>query len=209
MNENEIQNVGKEGNKKVQSNDSVEELSDFYEILFEILLIVQMIVLFIMFVFFGLNHIVLFVASITITIRMFIGVKDKRPDYFKKGLFFFIWCFVAHVIKIIFRFLLTFFIYKKHDIDNLKDMNIIETNTILWIKGFDIKLNGILTIIFLAIFMIFWIILIILFSKKKNCFNYIDQKVRNEYNKIIDEFYQDANFGGNDLNNVEIDNNGN
>lgn len=199
MKENEIENVKEEGNKKIQVNNSEEELSYFYELLFKILLIIQMIILFIMFVFFGLNHLVLFVASLTITIRMFIGVKDKRPNYFIKGLFFFIWCFVAHVIKIIFRFLLTFFIYKKHDIDNLKDMNIIETNTILWIKGFDIKLNGIWTIIILLIFMIFWIFLIILFSQKKKCFNYIDQKVRNEYNKIIDEFYQDTNIGGNDL----------
>ena len=72
--------------------------------------------------------------------------------------------FACHIIKIIFRYILTCFIYKnQNDITNLRDMNIIETKSILWIPGFDIKLDGMWTLIILILFMIYWAILIALF----------------------------------------------
>ena len=86
---------------------------------------------------------------------------------------------------------MTYFIYKKeNDITNLKDMNIIETESILWIPGFDIKLNGIWTLIILIAFMLYWLILIILFENKRNCFNHQDQKEYDEYLFLINEYYK-------------------
>ena len=86
---------------------------------------------------------------------------------------------------------MTYFTYKKeNDITNLKDMNIIETESILWIPGFDIKLNGMWTLIILICFMIYWAILIILFQSKKNCFNIFDQKEYDTYLALINEYYK-------------------
>ena len=69
-------------------------------------------------------------------------------------------------------------------------MNIIETKKILWIPGFDIKLNGIWTLIILIAFMVYWAILIALFERKRNYFNYQDQKEYEEYLSLINEFYK-------------------
>ena len=181
----------KNNNEQILKEPPYEELSSTYKMIFQILLIIQIIILFVIFVFFGLNHLVLFVASITVTIRMFLGVKNKRPNYFIKGLFLFVWCFVGHVVKIIFRYILTYFIFKNRDgISNLKDMNIIETNNILWIKSFDIKINGLWSIIIIIIFMIFWLILIILFELKKKHFDYIDNTDNETYINLINEYHQ-------------------
>ena len=144
-----------------------------------------------MLIFFRLNLLVLFIISITVAIRMFIGINNQRPNYFIKGLFLFIMSFICHVIKIIFRFILTYFVYKnKEDISDLRDMNIIETNNILWIKGFDIKINGLWSMIILILFMIYWFVLIILFEYKKKCFYYNDAKETEEYISLINQFYQ-------------------
>jgi len=187
-----------------------EGLSPTYIILFKILLIIHIIIIFIMFVFFGLNHLVLFVVSMTVTIRMYLGVKNKNSNYFIKGLFLFILCFIFHAIKIIFRFILTYFIYKnKENISNLKDMNIIVTETILWIKGFDIKLNGIVSIIIIIIFMAFWFVLIILFEIKKKNFNYPpDEKEKEIYINLINNYYQKHEFN-NQIEGVEVNINNN
>ena len=179
------------GNADNKNINSTEQLSFSFEITFKILLIIQIIIFIFMLLFFGLNHLILFIVSITVAIRMFIGINNQRPNYYIKGLFLFIMSFICHVIKIIFRFILTYFIYKnKEDISDLRDMNIIETNNILWIKGFDIKLNGLWSLIILILFMIYWIILIILFEYKKNCFYYNDAKEAEEYTSLINQFYQ-------------------
>ena len=144
-----------------------------------------------MLMFFGLNQVILFVVSMTLMIRMFIGLQNKRPQYFINCLFMFNWSFVCNLIKIIFRYLLTYFTIKKqYDISKLKDMNIIETESILWIPGFDIKLDGIWTLIILILFMVYWAILIALFESKRNCFNYQDQKEYEEYLALINEYYK-------------------
>ena len=166
-------------------------LSPGYSVVFKILLIILMIINIFMLMFFGLNQVILFVVSMTLMIRMFIGLQNKRPQYFINCLFMFNWSFVCNLIKIIFRYLLTYFTIKKHnDISKLKDMNIIETESILWIPGFDIKLDGIWTLIILILFMVYWAILIALFESKRNCFNYQDQKEYEEYLALINEYYK-------------------
>ena len=176
-----------------QNNEisSSKGLSPGYNLLFKILLIILMIINIFMLMFFGLNQVILFVVSMTLMIRMFIGLQNKRPQYFINCLFMFNWSFVCNLIKIIFRYLLTYFTIKKHnDISKLKDMNIIETESILWIPGFDIKLDGIWTLIILILFMFYWAILIALFESKRNCFNYQDQKEYEEYLALINEYYK-------------------
>ena len=170
---------------------SSEGLSPGYSVVFKILLIILMIINIFMLMFFGLNQVILFVVSMTLMIRMFIGLQNKRPQYFINCLFMFNWSFVCNLIKIIFRYLLTYFTIKKqYDISKLKDMNIIETESILWIPGFDIKLDGIWTLIILILFMVYWAILIALFESKRNCFNYQDQKEYEEYLALINEYYK-------------------
>ena len=171
-----------------------------------------MIIIFFLFVFFGLNHLILFVATLTITIRMFLGIHNKNSNYFIKGLFLFVWCFIAHAVKIIFRFILTYFIFKnRENISNLKDMNIIETESILWIKGFDIKINGLWSIIILCIFMIFWLALIIVFEMTKQRMNFIiDEKENEKYLALINNYYQTHPFdpaNNNENNNNNVNNN--
>ena len=176
-----------------QNNEisSSEGLSPGYSLVFKILLIILMIINIFMLMFFGLNQVILFVVSMTLMIRMFIGLQNKRPQYFINCLFMFNWSFVCNLIKIIFRYLLTYFTIKKqYDISKLKDMNIIETESILWIPGFDIKLDGIWTLIILILFMVYWAILIALFESKRNCFNYQDQKEYEEYLALINEYYK-------------------
>ena len=59
----------KNNNEQILKEPPYEELSSNYKIIFQILLITQIIILFAIFVFFfGLNHLVLFVTSITVTI---------------------------------------------------------------------------------------------------------------------------------------------
>ena len=172
-------------------NQNNEGLSPGYSVVFKILLIILMIINIFMLMFFGLNQVILFVVSMTLMIRMFIGLQNKRPQYFINCLFMFNWSFVCNLIKIIFRYLLTYFTIKKqYDISKLKDMNIIETENILWIPGFDIKLDGIWTLIILILFMVYWAILIALFESKRNCFNYQDQKEYEEYLALINEYYK-------------------
>ena len=172
-------------------NQNNEGLSPGYSVVFKILLIILMIINIFMLMFFGLNQVILFVVSMTLMIRMFIGLQNKRPQYFINCLFMFNWSFVCNLIKIIFRYLLTYFTIKKqYDISKLKDMNIIETESILWIPGFDIKLDGIWTLIILILFMVYWAILIALFQSKRNCFNYQDQKEYEEYLALINEYYK-------------------
>ena len=172
-------------------NQNNEGLSPGYSVVFKILLIILMIINIFMLMFFGLNQVILFVVSMTLMIRMFIGLQNKRPQYFINCLFMFNWSFVCNLIKIIFRYLLTYFTIKKqYDISKLKDMNIIETESILWIPGFDIKLDGIWTLIILILFMVYWSILIVLFESKRNCFNYQDQKEYEEYLALINEYYK-------------------
>ena len=172
-------------------NQNNEGLSPGYSVVFKILLIILMIINIFMLMFFGLNQVILFVVSMTLMIRMFIGLQNKRPQYFINCLFMFNWSFVCNLIKIIFRYLLTYFTIKKqYDISKLKDMNVIETESILWIPGFDIKLDGIWTLIILILFMVYWAILIALFESKRNCFNYQDQKEYEEYLALINEYYK-------------------
>ena len=195
--------------KNISQKDFIlNELSKTKIIIFKILLIIHIIINFFTLIFFGLNQIVLFVVSTTIIIRMYIGIKNGKPNYFTKGLFLFIMCFVCHVIKIIFRFTLTYFIFKnREDISNLKDMNIIETNTILWIKNFDIKLNGMWSLIIIIIFMIYWIILIIIFELNKKYFNYNDIEEKNNYLSLINNYYLQQN--NNQVDAVVVNNNNN
>ena len=149
------------------------ELSKGYCLAFQILLIFLMIINIFMLMFFGMNQAVLFIATMTLIIRMFIGLHNQRPKYFVNCLFLFNMSFACHIIKIIFRYTLTYFVYKKQfDMTKLKDIDIIVTESILWIPGFDIKLNGIWTLIILIAFMLYWLILIILFENKRNCFNH-------------------------------------
>ena len=184
--------VTRTGNtNNLKENNKNEEPSNTYSIIFRILLIIHMIIMFLMLVFFGLNHLILFTISMTLTIRMYLGVKNKSSNHFIKSLFLFNMCFVCHAIKIIFRFILTYFVYKtKEDISNLKDLNIIETNNILWIKGFDIKLNGIWSIIVIVLFMVYWIVLIFLFELKSDCLNLSNDADNEVYFSLINQFYQ-------------------
>ena len=177
---------------EINNKNSIEKnISVGYLLTFQILLIFHLIINIFMFMFFGMNQIVLFVITTTLIIRMFIGLNKQIYKYFINCLFLYNMSFVCHIIKIIFRFLLTYFTYKKeNDITNLKDMNIIETESILWIPGFDIKLNGMWTLIILICFMIYWAILIILFQSKKNCFNIFDQKEYDTYLALINEYYK-------------------
>ena len=166
-------------------------ISSGYLLTFKILLIIHLITNIFMLMFFGMNQVVLFVTNTTLIIRMFIGLHKHIYKYFINCLFLFNMSFVFHIIKIIFRFILTYFIYKnEYEISNLKDMNIIETESILWIPGFDIKLNGMWTLIILILFMIYWAVLIILFESKRNCFNIFDQKEYDEYLALINEYYK-------------------
>ena len=183
--------IGSLDNQNSTESSLSQELSLGYSVLFRILLLILMIINIFMLMFFGLNQVVLFVASMTLNIRMFIGLQNKRPKHFINCLFMFNTSFVCHIIKIVFRYIMTYFTIKKRtDISKLKDMNIIETTSILWIPGFDIKLNGIWTLILLSLFMAYWAILIILFECKRNCFNYQDQIEYDEYLALINEFYK-------------------
>ena len=176
-------------NKSNNENSMSQELSPGYYLLFKILLIILMIINIFMLMFFGLNQVVLFVVSITLNIRMFIGLQNKISSYFINCLFMFNMNFTCHVIKIIFRYIMTYFVYKKqNDITNLKDMNIIETKSILWIPGFDIKLNGMWTLIILILFMAYWAVLIALFENKRNSFNTFDEKEYNTYLDFINQY---------------------
>ena len=176
-------------NKSNNENSMSQELSPGYFLLFKILLIVLMIINIFMLMFFGLNQVVLFVVSITLNIRMFIGLQNKISSYFINCLFLFNMNFACHIIKIIFRYIMTYFVYKKQfDITNLKDMNIIETKSILWIPGFDIKLNGMWTLIILILFMAYWAVLIVLFENKRNSFNTFDEKEYNTYLALINQY---------------------
>ena len=166
-------------------------ISDGYLLTFKILLIVHFITNIFMLMFFGMNQVVLFVVTIILEIRMFIVLHKKIYKYFINCLFIFNMSFACHIIKIIFRYILTCFIYKnQNDITNLRDMNIIETESILWIPGFDIKLDGMWTLIILILFMIYWAILIFLFESKRNCFDIFDQKEYDEYLTLINEYYK-------------------
>ena len=183
--------IGSLGNQNNNENKFSQELSQEYCVLFKVLLLILIVINIFMLLFFGLNQVILFIATITLIIRMFIGLQNKRPKYFVDCLFMFNMCFACHIIKIIFRYIMTYFTIKReNDISNLKDMNIIETKKILWIPGFDIKLNGIWTLIILIAFMIYWAILIALFESKRNYFNYQDQKEYEEYLSLINEFYK-------------------
>ena len=183
--------IGSLGNQNNNENKFSQELSQEYCVLFKVLLLILIVINIFMLLFFGLNQVILFIATITLIIRMFIGLQNKRPKYFVDCLFMFNMCFACHIIKIIFRYIMTYFTIKReNDISNLKDMNIIETKKILWIPGFDIKLNGIWTLIILIAFMIYWAILIALFERKRNYFNYQDQKEYEEYLSLINEFYK-------------------
>ena len=177
------------GNENNNENSLNLELSQGFCLLFKLLLIILMIINVFILMFFGMNQMILFVVTMTLMIRMFIGLQNKRPQYFINCLFMFNMSFACHIIKIVFRYIMTYFVFKKqYDITNLKDMNIIETETILWIPGFDIKLNGIWTLIILIIFMVYWAILIILFENKRNCFNYQDQFEYEEYLALINQY---------------------
>ena len=199
------------GTNNLKENNDEEESTNIYSIIFRILLIIHMIIMFLMLVFFGLNHLILFTVSMTLTIRMFLGVKNKSLNQFIKSLFLFNMCFICHVIKIIFRFILTYFVYKtKENISNLKDLNIIETNNILWIKGFDIKINGIWSIIVVVIFMVYWIVLIVLFELKADSLNLSNDADNEVYLSLINQFYQKKGNNQiqiNDENNNIINNN--
>ena len=189
-----------------ETNLQKDEISSSF-IITKILLIIHMLVIFVLFLFFGFNHLVLFVATLTVTIRMYLGIVYNISNYFINGHFLFVMCFICHIIKIIFRFLLTYFVYKnKENISNLKDMDIIKTETILWIKGFDIKINGLWSLIIIIIFMIFWLILIILFQIQKKSFkNNIDEREKEQYMNLINQYYQTNPF--NEVNNNNNDNN--
>ena len=183
--------IGSLGNQNNNENKFSQELSQEYCVLFKVLLLILIVINIFMLLFFGLNQVILFIATMTLIIRMFIGLQNKRPKYFVDCLFMFNMCFACHIIKIIFRYIMTYFTIKReNDISNLKDMNIIETKKILWIPGFDIKLNGIWTLIILIAFMVYWAILIALFERKRNYFNYQDQKEYEEYLSLINEFYK-------------------
>ena len=177
------------GNENNNENSLNLELSQGFCLLFKLLLIILMIINVFILMFFGMNQMILFIVTMTLMIRMFIGLQNKRPQYFINCLFMFNMSFACHIIKIVFRYIMTYFVFKKqYDITNLKDMNIIETETILWIPGFDIKLNGIWTLIILIIFMVYWTVLIILFENKRNCFNYQDQFEYEEYLALINQY---------------------
>ena len=181
--------------KEIENNNEnisvINNISDGYLLTFKILLIVHFITNIFMLMFFGMNQVVLFVVTIILEIRMFIGLHKKIYKYFINCLFLFNMSFACHIIKIIFRYILTCFIYKnQNDITNLRDMNIIETESILWIPGFDIKLDGMWTLIILILFMIYWAILIALFESKRNCFDIFDQKEYDEYLTLINEYYK-------------------
>ena len=180
--------------EQIENNNEIsigKNISAGYLLAFQILLIFHLIINIFMLMFFGMNQIVLFVVTTTLVIRMFIGLNKQIYKYFINCLFLYNMSFVCHIIKIIFRYILTYFIYKKeYDLTNLKDMNIIETESILWIPGFDIKLNGMWTLIILVLFMIYWLILIILFESKRNSFNIFDQKEYDAYLELINEYYK-------------------
>ena len=176
-------------NRNNDENSISQELSFGYSVLFRVLLLILMIINIFMLMFFGMNQVILFVAAMTLMIRMFIGLQNRRPKHFINCLFIFNMNFACNIIKIVFRYILTYFTIKKQDdITKLKDMNIIETESILWIPGFDIKLNGIWTLIILILFMVYWAILIALFESKRNCFNYEDKIEYEEYLALINQY---------------------
>ena len=180
----------KEKEKKKEEILDKMKLSPGYAIFFKILLIIQIIALVVMLVLFGLNHLVLFVASITTAIRIYLGIQYDKPSYYNKGLYFFLWCFGFHVLKIIYCTLLSFLTIKLRDNkDNLKDMQIIETKRILGINGFNIYLNGVWTLMIFGFCIGFWLLLLILFYEKQYCFDYVDTKEDKKYLALINEFY--------------------
>ena len=183
----------KKGEKEQKEKEKAprKNLPRIFAEFFKLLLIIHLIILLAMFVLFGLNHLLLYVVSTTVTIRMLFGVIYNIPDYYNKGLYFTVWCFVFNAIEITIRFLVSFFTYKIRDnITDLREMKIIETNRFLWFKGFSISLDGLSTLIILGFFMAFWALLIVLFNLKKSYFDFEDRREDKKYLDIIQQFYE-------------------
>ena len=192
INDDKITDIetGKKGEEKQEKPRK--NLPRFFVEFFKVLLIIHLIILLAMFVLFGLNHLLLYVVSTTVTLRMLFGVKYNVPDYYNKGLYFTVWLIIFNAIEITIRFLVSFYTYKIRDnITDLREMKIIETNRFLWFKGFNISLDGLSTLIILGFFMAFWALIIILFHLKKSYFDFVDRREDKKYYGIIEEFYKD------------------
>ena len=161
----------------------------------KIFLITHLIILFSMFVMFGLNHLLLYVVSTTVTLRIYFGVKYNKPDYYNKGLYFTTWLFVFNAIEITIRFFVSFFTYKiRDDIVDLREMKMIETDRFLWFKGFRFSFSGYSTVLILGFFMAFWGLLILLLNANKPYFDFEDRREDEKYLPIIHEFYNKKPF---------------
>ena len=72
--------------KEIENNNEnisvINNISDGYLLTFKILLIVHFITNIFMLMFFGMNQVVLFVVTIILEIRMFIGLHKKIYKYF-------------------------------------------------------------------------------------------------------------------------------
>lgn len=184
-------------NNKINKEESQKEIEDIpqkYIIIDKILLITSILFNIFTFLLFGWNHLILFTATITILFRIYFGVKDKKAYYFLKGLSAFIMCFTAFIIKILFRLIMSCIANRDDEENNFLKRNFFETNHIFWIKGFDIKINGLGFIIFFLAFLALWITMIIFFNFQKKWFASMTSKNSiNTYSNLIDSFYEEKN----------------
>ena len=145
------------------------------------------------FLFSGINQLILFIPSVTSAIRIFIGFNNNIYDYVYKGQVLFIMCFICQIIKFIFRFILTYFIIKKnnHSGGNILDYNFIECKNVLWVNDFYIKINGVSTLIIFIVFFVAWLFIILLIQCQKEKFP--KNKNSSKYEEIINLYYSCRN----------------
>ena len=179
----------KDKNDKKDKNEENNNNSSGIYIFIKIMIIIIIIYNIAIFLFSGMNHLILFIPSITSAIRIFIGFNNNIYDYAYKGLVLFIMCLICQIIKFIFRFILTYFIIKKDNNSkgNILDYEFIEFKNVLWINDFDIKINGTATLIIYIVFFAVWLFIIILvqFQKKK----FPKNKDSSKYEEIINLYY--------------------
>lgn len=184
-------------NKDINSTQEIsgeETLTNTFIILDKIFLIFFILFNIFIFFIFGWNHLVLFTVTMTILIRIYLGVKNKNAYYFLKGSTALNMCFLAYMVKIIFRLIMT---CVSHNVNNEKDYNFLEynffeTNHIFWINGFDIKINGFGFIIFFIVFCVVWIFMIIFLRlQKKKFIPYISKNGIDTYSSLIDAYYEE------------------
>ena len=199
---NKIENIDNKKNeesnketqdKKIQNEKFSNGICTFIQIMLIIIIIFNIAI----FLFSGMNHLILFIPSITSAVRIIIGFNNNLYDYVFKGLVLFIMCFVCQIIKFVFRFILMYFIIKNNDEikGNILDCDFIECKNVLWINDFDIKINGVGTLIIFIVFFVFWFFVIFLIQCQKEKFPKI--KNSSKYEEIINLYYSCHNSSDN------------